>query len=300
MEQTEDAEHGFLHAGVIDLVMQLRTIKQQDLLKYIKQAIITLYIDRIEDSERTNELRDSLASADPLPSVTLTTLSKILAQINSRLEILSFEIVESKDMDDSSVNVFSFVNKKATGAIHLSTKYTENEIQLVKHVIDRIFGPEYVMGSTSAGTEAHTHHQLKYSVPYMTMVKSLRNGPKPQENEEDARSSNRLTLDEADSFLRDLECYGWLERHDNEFTLGTRGLVELKKYLIDTYGKCPEGTISVCFGCGDILTRGLACSSDTCGVRFHPYCQDLVRKSKHDDSCPNETCGENMGAFYTF
>lgn len=287
-----------LHGAVLDLVMSVRTIKQVSLLLYLKKAIVTLYLDTQESPSTIENLRMLVESDDPLPGLNLTTLSNILVNINIRLAQLDMEIAESKDMDDSNINIFSFVNKKPIGAIRLSTKYSQNDIQLVKDVIDRIFSPEYVNKNNVTDDSSVVHPQINYSVPYMTMVKYLRDGP--ETTDEDAPLIARFGIEESDLFLRDLECYGWLERNHNNYTLATRGLVELKKYLIDKYGKSPEGTVSICFGCGDILTRGLSCLDASCHVRFHRHCRELVQNTRDDDSCPNKDCTETLQTYYTF
>lgn len=296
-------EEGYteLHAAMTDLVMSVRTIKQDDLLSYLQKALLTLLIDSSEDEAAKSTLQEKLESDFPLPEIDLSVLSKVLASINSRLETLDMELVESQDMDDASISLFSFVNKKPTGAIQLSTKYSQNDIQLVKHVIDRIFLPEFV--NENSVTDLKTgdiHRQIKYHVPYTKMIQSLRAGPTTQDSDENIALIKKLTMEECEYFLRDLENYGWLERDSNNFTLATRGLVELKKYLIDTYGNSPEGTISLCNGCGDILTRGIACPNGSCDVRFHRHCQELVQKSKSDGACPREGCDEDMRTFYSF
>ncbi|ODQ47347.1 hypothetical protein PICMEDRAFT_71427 [Pichia membranifaciens NRRL Y-2026] len=296
---TGEKSYTALHAAMVDLVMSVRTIRQTSLLLYLKKALVTLYIDQEQDPSTIESLRSLVQSDDPLPDVDLSILSTILTSINTRLEPLDMEIAESKDMDDSSVNIFSFVNKKPTGAIRLSTKYSQNDVQLVKQVIERIFASEYVNSASATDEEGTVHPRITFSVPCMKMIKYLRDGPR-QLDDDDAPVINRFTLEEADLFLKDLECYGWLERNLNNYTLAPRGLVELKKYLIDTYGKCPEGTVSVCYGCGDILTRGIACSNASCHVHFHRYCCELVQKSRDDNSCPNDGCSETFESFYSF
>jgi hypothetical protein len=288
-----------IHAALIDLVMSVRTIRQTDLLLYLQKALLTRYIDFTEDPTNKESLQSLLESEETIPDVNLNTLSTVLASINTRLQVLDMEIVESKDIDNSEINLFTFVNKKPAGAIHLSTKYSQNDIQLVKHVIDRIFASEYVNENSVTDESGDIHQQIKYHVPYMKMIQSLRNGP-PQAEDDDAPLITKLSLEESELFLRDLEIYGWLERDSNNYTLATRGLVELKKYLIDTYGNYPEGTISVCFGCGDILTRGFACPNGHCNVHFHRHCQELVTQSRNDNTCPNDKCNEDIRTFYSF
>lgn len=294
---TDKDSYTDLHAAVINIVTTLRTISRDLLLLYIKKAILTLYNDVTEDAEIKQKIQADLELDDPLPSVTLSSLSTVLDSITKRLEPLSFDIVESKDMDDGSV-LFTFVNKKALGSIQLSTKYSQNEIQLVKHAIDTIFSSRNVSQNETTDENGNLTNHVKYQVPYMKMVRSIRNGP--SEDDEDVPQFNKLTLDEAELFLRDLECYGWLERYDGNYTLATRGLVELKNYLIDTYGLYPEGTISRCHGCADILTRGYACPNSDCGVHFHSQCKELFQRSKSDTGCPNASCDANITSFYQF
>lgn len=286
-----------LHAAVIDIVISLRTISQDLLLLYVKKAILTLYNDTTEEDQIRATIQEELNLENPLVSVTINHLSTILDSINRAFEPLSFEIVESKDMNDASI-LFTFVNKKALGAIQLSTKYSQNEIQLVKHAIDTIFSPNNVNQEKTTDESGTVFNQVKYHVPYMQMVKSVRNGP--IDEDDDAPQYNKLSLDEAELFLRDLECYGWFERYDGNYTLATRGLVELKNYLIDTFGIYPEGTISKCFGCSDILTRGYACPNGECGVHFHKQCKELFQRSRNETDCPNANCGANLTSFYRF
>lgn len=289
-----------LHAAIIDLLVSVRTITSTALLEYIKKAILTLKLDQVETEEESEALNSMMESGD-VPGIDASTLSRILTSTNTRLEKIDMEIVESKDMDDSSIILFSFVNKKPTGAIHLATKYSQNDIQLVKRVIDRIFSPAYVINyQTTDEDTGKVSQQITYSVPFMKMVKSLRDGPAEDDDEDGTVVVNTLTLDESEDFLRDLECYGWLERHNENYSLATRGIVELRKYLIDTYGVFPEGTVSTCFGCGDILTRGLVCPEGKCHVRFHEHCRGLVERSRSDKKCPGGECGEDLDDFVSF
>lgn len=285
-----------IHSALLDLVISLRTISSKSLHDYLEKAIRTLYAD--QNGVPVDVIDDI--------NVTSTQFKSVLAKINSKLDPLDFEIVESKDMDDSSVTLFSFVNKKPNGAILLSTRYTDNEIQYIKHIIDRIFASEHVLANSTPEIQVIT-----YSVPLMRMIKFLRDGPTEPKTEEQTPEGDgddgetsvaapiiRLSLEESEEFLKDLEYSGWLERYNNNYTLSTRGLVELRKYLIETYGVFPNGTISTCFGCGDILTRGLSCPNSKCHVRFHDYCKGLVERSRNIDSCPG--CDNKLELFDSF
>lgn len=304
-EYVEDAtslnNFGQLHQAVIDLVMSLRTINQSLLLVYLKKALVTLFFvtENVPPEEHSEYEPDDDDDINFMPFVDEETLSNVITSINNRLEILDLEIAESKDMDDSSITLFSFVNRKSTGAIRLSTKYSDNEMQLVKEVVDRIFNSKFVNNNHTDNTGT-MHPDIKYTVPYMKLVKHLSSGSTSSRIESEDAIITRLSLEESEHFLQDLECYGWLERYRENYTLSTRGLVELKKFLLDTYGKSPEGTISTCFGCDDILTRGFSCSNPDCHIRFHSHCRDLVHKSKNSDDCPNADCSEKLQNYYKF
>lgn len=300
VQQLNDPEtYTDVHAAVIDLVMSVRTISKDQLMVYLQKAILTVLLDSTEDSTIEEELRSSIDSTVKNQYININTLHSVLHSINVKLDVFGMEIAESRDMDTSTEILYSFINKKGTGAIQLSTKYTQNDIQLVKHVVDRIFAPEHVLQSSVTDAEGNILHRITYSVPYMSMIKHLRNGPE-QLDDEDMPLMTKLSFDESELFLQDLELYGWLELYNDCFTLSTRGLVELKDFLIKTYGSYPDGTISTCFGCKDILTRGCACTNSSCNVRFHKDCKNLFRKSRNTSACPNSDCDADIEDFYSF
>lgn len=92
-------EYSELHAAMLDLIMTLRTIKKTALFLYLKKAIITISIDKYNhegDIDKVKELKQFLETDDPYPDATNTTLSTVLATINTRLEPLTLKYQSQK------------------------------------------------------------------------------------------------------------------------------------------------------------------------------------------------------------
>lgn len=282
-------EFSVLHSALIDFVVSMRSISQKELFKYTRLAILTVLRDSI-DEENQSELQelDRLILStktdplfDPLPFFQTTALTRIVSIINKKLTILDFEIVQSKDMDVDDAVMYSFVNKKNEGSIKAASAYSLRSIELIKAAIDRIFNPDYVMDDNMGG--------ITYQVAYMAMVNHIRD------------EGSALSYDEAEHIVQTLELQGWLERYHDKLTLTIRGLSELGEYLINTYKlRGDGGSISVCFGCEQIITRGYYCPNDKCYIRMHKNCKALIKSSRESDSCPNDHCSETLTDFNSF
>ena len=73
------------------------------------------------------------------------------------------------------------------------------------------------------------------------------------------------------------------------YSLSTRTVLELDKYLKETYG--PESILE-CTICCDVVTRGVACHTANCKARMHYHC---FKKHRQKFSvCP--TCKTNLPA----
>lgn len=282
-------EFSTLHSALIDFVMSMRTIRQKELLKYTKMAILTILRDfNLENPSELEKINNLLQSTkgdpnfDPFPFFEISSLIKIVSIINKKLIVLDFEIIQSKDMDLDEGIIYTFVNKKGEGSISGVTSYSPRSIELIKAAIDRIFNPDYVMDDNMGG--------ITYSVAYMTMVNHIRD------------EGSALSYDEAEHIVQTLELQGWFERYHDKITLTVRGLTELHEYLLDTYkSKVDGGSISVCFGCEQIITRGYYCPNHKCHVRMHKNCRALIKSSRESDSCPNDDhCSESLTDYNSF
>lgn len=66
------------------------------------------------------------------------------------------------------------------------------------------------------------------------------------------------------------------------YSLSTRTVQELLKYLTETYG---EDSLLKCKICKDVVTRGVACHTVDCESRLHYHCFKKNRKTRSD--CPS-------------
>lgn len=67
------------------------------------------------------------------------------------------------------------------------------------------------------------------------------------------------------------------------YSLSTRTVLELDKYLKETYG---ADSILECTICSDVVTRGVACHTRNCKARLHYHC--FKKNRKKYSVCP--TC----------
>lgn len=282
------ADYGTLHAALVDFLMSMRTAEEKQLLKWTKMALLTLFCDaKIENETELAELDALLQSSradstfDPLPFFQSNSLSKVVSVANKKLAQLDFSIVQAKDMDIEGGVVYSFVNKRNEGAINAAGAYSPRTVELIRGALERIFGSDYVRPGSL--------EPITYAVPHMKMVNHVRD------------VGNTLTYDEAEQLVQTLELQGWFEQYHDKITVGPRALAELGCYLVETYKTVQEGgTVSMCVGCEQIVTRGYCCPNEQCYVRMHKHCKVLVKSSRESEACPNEACQETLGNYTVF
>lgn len=287
-------DYSVLHAVVLDMLISQRSMEKSKLLKYIKLALLNLLIDSSSQEkpvdadvlrycqhmlERSYSVigTENESQVDPLEIFTDIEFNDVISMINKKISFLDFEIVNVNDMDMPDVKIYIFVNKKDNGSIKFTTNMTENRIVAVKAIIDRIFNDKFVNAAA-----------MTYLVKPMRLIEILR--------EEHGMSST-----EAEEFLQSLEVSIWLERYHDTYTLSLRGLSELRQFLIEKYGLVKDGgTISTCFGCQNLITRGVCCSDSHCFIRMHKNCKNLVKMSRESEQCPNDLCSKTFADYQTF
>lgn len=239
--------------------------------------------DSSVDKEITLSDEDETSIKEAIDSLTNNTVEFTVVAINRKLSTVDFEIVRTSSQESEEI-LYILINKKSDNAVKLSTVFTNAEIQIINDLIDRMF--DHSNESKSS---------LSYSISPAVAVEIVK------------KSSSKTTNQQSYEFLNDLELKGWISYIDRRYTLSSRALAELKGFLIDKYGEDSaetEGSISICYGCKQIATRGLRCSNDSCFIRFHNLCRDHFIKSNNDSTkCPNNDCdlriGENdMGIYF--
>ncbi|OWB73120.1 hypothetical protein B5S31_g2852 [[Candida] boidinii] len=239
--------------------------------------------DSSTGKEITLSDEDESSIKEAIDSLTNNTVEFTVVALNRKLNTVDFEIVRTSSQESEEI-LYILINKKSDNAVKLSTIFTNAEIQIINDLIDRMF--DHSNESKSS---------LSYSISPAVAVEFVK------------KSSSKTTNQQSYEFLNDLELKGWISYIDRRYTLSSRALAELKGFLIDKYGEDSaetEGSISICYGCKQIATRGLRCSNDSCFIRFHSLCRDHFIKSNSDSTkCPNNDCdlriGENdMGIYF--
>ncbi|VEU20137.1 DEKNAAC101071 [Brettanomyces naardenensis] len=280
-------EYGPLHQTVLQLLIGVKSIEERELLEFTKSAICDLLFGEKDEEEEEEEERaenDEAGSVDGndedhslspehiaelrndlMGLVTSDSLYTVIDLINRKLNDFDLHIGHvasdaDDDRDDENVT-YMFYNRKSTPSLRVSTSFTEKEMKAISRFIDMVFDHP-----------RDSNGNLKYSVA-------------KYDAENEIRSKFGYTLTESHNLLRRLMLNDWVEITDTGYTLTPRVLAELKPYLEENYD-----TAFPCVGCGQIITRGLACKNEKCTVRFHHSCHELFVKSMDSKSCPNVEC----------
>lgn len=199
------------------------------------------------------QLIDFLAHS--VPDADQSTIKKVLGPIRSKLHPLDLDIASIIEDTEYPETLYVFINKKSTKSLQVATGFSEKEMKVIVHVLGMIF------------TQQGRHYSVdKYTV------------------ESDVREKFGYKLVEVQQLLRRLLLAGWLEVWNGQYTVAPRGLLELQPYVESNF---PE--VKPCHGCGQLLTRGLAC--DQCPVRYHRECYRLFVDTS-ETVCPG--CGQPL------
>lgn len=192
-------------------------------------------------------------------------LDETIEKINDKLHLLGYEIAKAKSQETQEIN-YVFINTIADAPAKISTTHSPKEIEVIKKIIEKIIveceDESFVITSSEA---------LKI-----------------------CSRSAQLSASEGEHLLRELVNEGWLNRSNKgRYSLSIRALTELKRTLIDKYGirsrTSPEGHVTLCTGCNEIVTSGVRCFSDSCFIKFHSECQGHYFRAK-GTKCPNDEC----------
>lgn len=194
-----------------------------------------------------------------------TKLQTLISQINSRIDDYGFRIEQTRDQALGQL-LYVFVNTRSDEWIQKLTPYLPAELEALNQVIESIVCSD----------------NFSYAFP-LRMAKMT------------YASLNKAKASEAQYFFERLEDEGWLLVSPKEnLVLLPLSLVELKKYLVDSYGYYsaddPTGRMLKCLKCGDFVTIGKKCGTETCAVSYHRNC--LAVQMRADKDCIR--CGTSL------
>lgn len=166
--------------------------------------------------------------------------AECVKKVNNALTIVNLEIRRMID-EQTEKHMLAIVNTKADEIAQLATQFTSHEIEFIKRLIENIF----------------TAPRRAYCVS-STIAIGLGKDMDPE-----------LSSTKADIICKKLINQGWITKDAGFYFLSPRSLLELQSYLRGSY----EEYMHSCLACKDIVTRGLACSTEGCDLYAHHYCK---------------------------
>lgn len=161
-------------------------------------------------------------------------------KVNNALTPINLEIRRMID-EQTEKHMLAIVNTKADEIAQLATQFTSHEIEYIKILIEKIF----------------TAPRRAYCIS-STVAISLGKSMDPD-----------LSATKATIICKKLINQGWITNDGGCYFLSPRSLLELQSYLRGLYADY----MHTCHACKDIVTRGMACSTDDCDLYAHHYCK---------------------------
>ncbi|KAF2097942.1 hypothetical protein NA57DRAFT_76742 [Rhizodiscina lignyota] len=242
--------------------------------------------------------------------VDLPLFRSYIHTINAALSRLDYEIRHTIHQTDNSRRaVYALVNTTSDPQTQLATSLSADEVAFVKRVLDAMFDTHG--GGHAGGREVFAVKEMEAiqlaKVPRgsnaardsgVGMSNDGRNGETQQLPIVVGGSAAPITMQRAQEVLDQMVESGFFERSDaGYYSLGTRGLMELRAWLQETYdepaqeGDTPEEVergkrIRFCEACRDVATVGQRCANQECGFRLHDFCVQKFFHGRREKKCP--------------
>jgi len=169
-------------------------------------------------------------------------------RLNNSIDKLGFAFQRLHD-EITGREMFALVNCNGDEIAQMATDYNSGEIAFFKAIVEQIM---------LAPRES-------YSVSSLAALREI-SAIKPKSN---------MSKTQAEMVLCSFVAKGWLLRSiRGRYSLSVRSLLELHKYLKETY---PDETLD-CDICKEILTRGMRCTTNNCKIRLHWHCFATYRR----------------------
>ncbi|RVD85266.1 uncharacterized protein DFL_003592 [Arthrobotrys flagrans] len=270
---------------------------------FLQALLIRPFIDIQEGRELLAAIKSAEAGSDvSVESVSAKDFRAVVHTIQNTISPFDLDIREMPDQEDGN-HCYALVNDSNDDIIRFATTHTPDEISYFKRLLDEMFDT------------SNTIYAEIMAVKSMRAISLNKNPPSERENQEVivenvngeeerqtiAGAGIGLTKQEAEDCLTRFVDEGWLERDRAGYHfLSTRALLELERYLTDTYnveeeeeqedGSIKKGPkklrIKHCGHCRYIHTIGQRCSDMHCDFRLHNHCAE-VRFSR----LPSRECG---------
>lgn len=177
-------------------------------------------------------------------------LDDFIAVVNAQLQPLFMEIRKGL-AETNGRTYYALVNLAETDVTKLASDYSESDLELFKKTLDLILVSETGFASS-------------------TEILNLADQLKPK----------KMRKREAEQVLQSLVRGQWLAEREGEYTLHTRGVLELEQYILCHY---PE-TARKCHICRSLAIQSQAC--EDCGVGMHLPCLAKYFRAQAEPRCP--------------
>ncbi|KPI43892.1 Non-structural maintenance of chromosomes element-like protein [Cyphellophora attinorum] len=210
----------------------------------------------------------------PIDSINQEDLESYITLANRALSPLDLEI-RSTLHQTSRNRVYALVNVASDPMTQLATTYSADEINFVKKMLDTMF---------NSNNRGRTEAMCISSIEVVQLSSKS--------------TAKKLTGNEVEDLVRNLELEGWLEKSDAGFyALSPRALMELKGWLAETYNDVDEEDmdeeeaasrrkIKSCHACKEIITTGQRCARRECPFRLHDICIQNFFRTQRSQVCP--------------
>jgi non-structural maintenance of chromosomes element 1 len=194
----------------------------------------------------------------PIDSIDQEDLESYITLANRALSPLDLEIRSTLHQTTRN-RVYALVNVASDPMTQLATTHSADEINFVKKMLDTMF---------KTNNRGRTEAMCISSIEVVQLSsKSTRRETQVQPEGQGAQPvQKKLTGNEVEDLVRNLELEGWLEKSDAGFyALSPRALMELKGWLVETYNDVDEEDmdeeeaasrrkIKSCHACKEIIT----------------------------------------------
>ncbi|KAK6347780.1 hypothetical protein TWF718_005606 [Orbilia javanica] len=281
---------------------------------FLQALLIRPFIDEQEGCELLAAIKSAEAGSDvPVGSVTVTELRAAIHTIQTAISGFDLDVREMPDQEDGN-RCYALVNDANDDIIRFATTHTPDEISYFKRLLDEMFDT------------SNTIYAEIMAVKSMRAISLNKNPPSERENQEvivegaDGQEERQtvagagvgLSKQEAEDCLTRFVDEGWLERDRAGYHfLSTRALLELERYLTETYnveeeeeeedGTIKRGPIKLrikhCGYCKYIHTIGQRCSDMRCEYRLHNHCVEpkFGNSPRECGACKKEWTGDPVG-----
>lgn len=184
----------------------------------------------------------------------------------------------------TGTTIYALTNVTSDEVTELATTRTLDENAFVRRLLDAIFetnnSPRLELMAVAPTTAVNLRKPLRNS-----------NNRCGNQNDNDQAHMQKaaekgLTIDEAEMVIETMISEGWFEKTPKKYiTLSPRGLMELRRWLIETYND-PDvhpdewQRIKFCEACKEIVTIGLRCATPLCNFRLHDTCADAFFRTQ--------------------